>query len=76
MYTPLALELHRRCEAGESVEKLSSEFGIPVGRIEHRLRAAAAYLARRTAKVPGAPSAGTIRVLTARAGSEVAREPN
>ncbi len=47
MLTPFALEIYRRYLNGESVEELSTALEIPVERIEARLRAAEAYLARR-----------------------------
>jgi DNA-directed RNA polymerase specialized sigma24 family protein len=46
MFTPLALEIHRRYMDGESIQELSTELGISVERIEFRIRAAEAYLAR------------------------------
>jgi len=49
MFIPFALEVYRRYLNGESVEGLSRELGIPVERIEDRIRAAEAYLARRKA---------------------------
>lgn len=48
MFTPFALEVYRRYLNGETVEDLSAELGIPLERIEDRIRAAEAYLARRT----------------------------
>jgi DNA-directed RNA polymerase specialized sigma24 family protein len=47
MLAPFALEIYRRYLNGESVEELSRELGIPVERIEYRLRAAEAYLTHR-----------------------------
>ncbi len=47
MLTPFALEIYRRYQNGETVEELSTELGIPVERIEDRIRAAEAYIARR-----------------------------
>lgn len=46
MFTPFALELYRRYLNGETIEELSAELGIPRERIEDRIRAAEAYLAR------------------------------
>jgi hypothetical protein len=46
MTEPFALELHRRFTNGESAEQLSVELGIPLERIEIRLRAVALYLER------------------------------
>jgi hypothetical protein len=48
MLIPFALEIYRRYLNGETVETLSAELGIPPARIEDRLRAAEAYLVRRT----------------------------
>jgi hypothetical protein len=47
MFTPFALELYRRYLNGETIEELSAELGIPRERIEDRIRAAEAYVARR-----------------------------
>ncbi|HEY1207534.1 MAG: hypothetical protein ABSH46_05260 [Bryobacteraceae bacterium] len=47
MFTPFALEVYRRYLNGETVEELSAELGIPAERIEDRIRAAEAYVARR-----------------------------
>jgi hypothetical protein len=47
MLIPFALEVYRRYLNGESVEQLSTSLGIPVERIEDRLRAAEAYVTRR-----------------------------
>lgn len=47
MFMPFALEVYRRHLNGETVEELSRELEIPLERIEDRLRAAEAYLARR-----------------------------
>ena len=44
MTEPFALELHRRFTNGESAEQLSVELGIPLERIEIRLRAVASTL--------------------------------
>lgn len=44
MQEPFAVELYRRVLDGESAEELSRELGIPLDRIEQRLRAAEAYL--------------------------------
>jgi hypothetical protein len=49
MFTPFALEVYRRYLNGETVEELSAELGILPERIEDRIRAAEAYLARRKA---------------------------
>jgi DNA-directed RNA polymerase specialized sigma24 family protein len=46
MLEPFAMEIYRRYLNGETVERLSKDLGIPVDRIEQRLRAAAAYSAR------------------------------
>jgi DNA-directed RNA polymerase specialized sigma24 family protein len=47
MLVPFALEIYRRYLNGETIEKLSAELGISVERIEFRIRAAEACLARR-----------------------------
>jgi DNA-directed RNA polymerase sigma subunit (sigma70/sigma32) len=47
MSEPLAVLIYRRYLDGKTVEQLSADFGISRERIEQRLRAAAAYLARR-----------------------------
>lgn len=44
---PLAIELYRAFENGKSVLDIARETGIPVVRVEQRLRAAAAFLARK-----------------------------
>ncbi len=46
MREPFAVALYRRYLNGESVEQLSSKLGIPAERVNQRLHAAAAYLAR------------------------------
>jgi DNA-directed RNA polymerase specialized sigma24 family protein len=51
MLTPFALDVYRRYLDGESVAELSRELGIPSDRIETRLRAAEAYVARHERKV-------------------------
>jgi hypothetical protein len=43
MIEPFALSLYRRYTAGETVEQLAVELGIPDERIERRIRAAARY---------------------------------
>ena len=48
MFTPFAVELYRRYLSGETIEELSRELGIPQERIEDRIRAAEAYVARQT----------------------------
>ena len=47
MMTPFALEVYRRYLNGETMEELSATLEIPLDRIESRIRAAEAYLARR-----------------------------
>ncbi len=47
MPQPLAVELYQRVLKGESIEKLSRDLGIPVDRIESRIRAATAYTERK-----------------------------
>jgi len=49
MFTPFALEVYRRYLNGETIGELSAELGIPPERLEDRIRAAEAYLARRGA---------------------------
>jgi DNA-directed RNA polymerase specialized sigma24 family protein len=46
MWKPFALEIYRRYLNGETPEQLSESLGIPLERIEQRLRAAEAYVAR------------------------------
>ncbi len=46
VFLPLALELYQRYLAGETIKNLSDQLGIPVDRIEVRIRAAAAHIAR------------------------------
>ena len=46
MMTPFALEVYRRYVNGETIEELSTKLGIPLERIEFRIRAAEAYLER------------------------------
>jgi len=46
MFTPFAVEVYRRFLRGETVQELSRELGIPEERIEDRIRAAEAYIAR------------------------------
>ena len=46
MFEPFAMEIYRRYVNGATVEELSVDLGIPVERIEQRLRAAAAYSER------------------------------
>jgi hypothetical protein len=46
MSKPFALELYRRYRAGETIEQLASDLGIPANRIEQRIRAAEEYLRR------------------------------
>jgi hypothetical protein len=46
MFKPFALELYGRHMAGDTVQKLSLELGIPIERIEWRIKAAAAYIER------------------------------
>jgi hypothetical protein len=46
MLKPFALEIYRRYRAGETIEQLASDLGIPADRIEQRVRAAEAYLRR------------------------------
>ena len=48
MLVPFALEIYRRYLNGETAEELSGGLGIPLERIENRLRAAEAYLTRRS----------------------------
>jgi hypothetical protein len=43
---PFALELYRRYLGGDTIENLSLELGIPKQRVELRIRAAAAHIAR------------------------------
>ena len=45
---PLAIEIYRRFLNGETVERLSTDLGIPKERIEQRLRVALVYLQRHT----------------------------
>ncbi len=44
---PFALQIYERYLKGETVERLSAEWQIPIERILQRIRAAAAYTARR-----------------------------
>ncbi len=46
MFTPFAVEVYRRYLSGETVEELSTDLGIPRERIEDRIRAAEAFVAR------------------------------
>jgi hypothetical protein len=46
MFTPFAVQIYRRYLSGETIEELSRELGIPRERIEDRIRAAEAYVAR------------------------------
>ncbi len=46
---PFAVELYYRVQGGESAEELSRKLGIPLDRIELRLRAAEAYLRQQAA---------------------------
>ena len=48
MLVPFALEVYRRYLNGETAEELSRGLEIPLERIENRLRAAEAYLTRRS----------------------------
>ena len=57
MIKPFALELHRRFTSGESAEQLSTELGIPLERIEMRLRVAALYLKLRQGENESEPEA-------------------
>ena len=56
MMEPFALEIHRRFTNGESAEQLSVELGIPLERIEIRLRVAAVYLELRQKKTKPEPA--------------------
>ncbi|HWQ52682.1 MAG TPA: hypothetical protein VN442_03295 [Bryobacteraceae bacterium] len=40
---PFAIQIYRRFLRGETIDGLALEFGIPVDRIETRIRAAAIY---------------------------------
>lgn len=46
MFEPFAVQIYRRHLNGETVKQLAVRYGIPPDRIELRLRAAAAYVAR------------------------------
>jgi DNA-directed RNA polymerase specialized sigma24 family protein len=46
MFTPFAVELYLRYLNGETIAELSAELGIPLERIEDRIRAAEAYVTR------------------------------
>lgn len=48
MVEPLALQLHRRFLAGESIQDLSRDLGIPADRLAQRVQAAAKYLQRQS----------------------------
>jgi hypothetical protein len=43
--TPFAVYIYQRVQQGETCAQLSRRLGIPVERVEQRVRAAAAYLA-------------------------------
>ena len=59
-FTPFALELYRRHMAGDTVEKLASELKIPLDRVEQRLHAAAAHVARYNRQLANASGAADI----------------
>jgi hypothetical protein len=46
MKEPFAVLLYRRYEAGETVQQLAEELGIPGERVEQRIRAAVLYTER------------------------------
>ena len=48
---PFAMELYRRHLRGETVQQLAGELGIPVERVEQRIRAAAFYLKGEKAQI-------------------------
>ncbi len=52
MQEPFALRLYREFLQGKSIAELSGESGIPVERIESRLRAAAAHIWARPNGMP------------------------
>lgn len=45
MFEPLAVEIYRQHLSGKTIPQLAAEYGIPVGRIEPRIKAAAKFLA-------------------------------
>lgn len=61
MFEPLAVEIYRQHLSGKTIPQLASEYGIPVGRIEPRIKAAAKFLAAQASSRPGA-DAGKTRV--------------
>ena len=53
MREPFAVELYRRAMSGESAEEISHETGIPLDRVQQRLRAAEVYLRQAGRAVAG-----------------------
>ncbi len=46
MPEPFAIQIYRRYASGETIEYIAEELGIPVERVEIRIRAAVLYLER------------------------------